>query len=106
MSKELTPLEALDKLYDYALGKGTYSYGVCYNIIETELKRLEKQDKILRIIKEKDVFVWGFRNRHNEVKNGELTYDFYLKHCGYYHSGFNWKKLTEQEFDLLKEYFK
>ena len=82
--------------------------------IETALKRLEKIEttthsvlrediskklKALEIIKEKNVFVWSFLHR----KDFEYTYDYYKKCYGYFHSGYDYKLLTEEEFNLLKE---
>lgn len=66
----------------------------CCDIIETELKRLEKQDEILRIIKEKEVDV-GWLKRAKDLHE--------------YNSGMgigSYSALTQKEYDLLKEWLK
>lgn len=68
-----------------------------------ECKEIEKELEALKIIKEKNVFVWGFIHRKEEMKDFEYTYDYYKKYYGYFHSGYDYKLLTEEEFDLLKE---
>ena len=101
-------LEALEKGFWKLTHKGNIDY---YNIIETELKRLEslehwnevcedkiatlettnkRQREILRIIKEKDINFWALKNcgdleHYNEVADEELT---------------------QAEFDLLKGWLK
>ena len=72
-------------------------------LIEKELKDKEKKDKALEIIKNKNVFVWGFIHRKEEIKHFEQTYDYYKTHYGYFHSGYKFELLTEEEYDLLKE---
>ena len=57
-------------------------------------KEKEKQDEILRIIKEKNVNVCGIINAP--------TLEYYDDHCRPRHS----EPLTQVEFDLLKEFFK
>ena len=129
MSKELTPLEALWKLYTYddLKSRNPIAYlleqenlSKYYKTIEKALKRLviidklnekhyeetQKKLKALEIIKEKNVFVWGFINRIKEIGIEELTYKFYKKYIGWFHSGYNCESLTEAEFDLLKEVLK
>jgi len=108
--------------------------GKCYEeemlIVEKELKRLEELEKAfvalskddekakkllskeieknraLEIIKNKDVFVWGFIHRQDEIKDFEWTYDYYKTHYGYVHSGYDYDILTEEEYELLKEVLK
>ena len=72
--------------------------------------QVEKSLKALEIIKEKNVSVWGFRNRvfgYQKKQNGNITindtYEYYLNNFGCYHNGFDIELLTEKEFDLLKE---
>lgn len=79
-----------------------------YKKIETDLNRLDeidkvmfinnqkmqKQDEILRIIKEKNVNIHGIINAP--------TLEYYNDHCQLRHS----EDLTQAEFDLLKEFFK
>ena len=31
------------------------------------------------------------------------TYEYYKNHCGYFHSGYSWKLMTEKEFELVKK---
>ena len=69
-----------------------------FNIIETELKRLEKQDKILRIIKEKDVNIGAIK-----LCSCALAYISFVNENPQF---IDYKELTQAEFDLLKEYFK
>ena len=118
MSKELTPLKALERLGLYELTDvkqfvKDYSREE-YKIIETALKQLEmehtlrirlenanyelvrkqeKQDEILKVIKEKKVDILLL------ISSGTL---------GFYnlHRPLGTKKLLGKEFDLLKEYFK
>ena len=59
--------------------------------------------KALDIIKEKNVFVWGFIHRKEEIKDFEWTYEYYKTHYGYFHSGYHFELLTEKEYGLLKE---
>lgn len=129
----MTPLEALEivKNQNVHLSLGLFEgmrYMKAIETIETALKRLEnyegvwqntnlkqifisiedwnierKKLKALEIIKEKNVFVWGFIHRKEEIKDFEYTY-YYYKNCyGYFHSGYDYKLLTEEEFNLLKE---
>ena len=98
--------------------------GMPIDIIEKELKRLEEIDngaivpihinrynelsdkeEALRIIKNKNVFVWGFIHRQEETKDFEPTYEYYKSHYGYFHSGYDISNnlLTQEEYDLLKE---
>lgn len=64
-------------------------------IIETALNRLEKLEEILKIIKEKGINTFCLENTDNSDEYKELT----KSHLGM-------KRLTETEFNLLKEYFK
>ena len=70
----------------------------CYDTIEKGLK-------VLEIIKEKNVFVWGFIHRQEEIDDFKLTYEYYKTHYGYFHSGYDCDKylLTQEEYELLKE---
>lgn len=82
---------------------GKQHYLDCLQVMEKSLKALE-------IIKEKNVSVWGFRNRvfgYQKKQNGNITindtYEYYLNNFGCYHNGFDIELLTEEEFNLLKE---
>ena len=64
---------------------------------------VEKELKALEIIKEKNVFVWGFIHRQEETEDFEPTYEYYKSHYGYFHSGYTYELLTQEEYELLKE---
>ena len=88
MNKELEVLENIKSNCGYYYYKQDD-----FNFIETELKEKEKQDEILRIIKEKRV------DLHTLLHSCDL--ETYINH--------KWsdcKKLTQAEFDLLKEWLK
>lgn len=95
-------LEALNKIqHDFGQLKGQELVN-CYEVIYKSLKALE-------IIKEKNVSVWGFRNRvfgYQLGQNGNITindtYEYYLNNFGRYHNGFDIELLTQEEFDILK----
>ena len=90
-------LDALKIIYDMEdLQGGRDKFWNAYRVIEKELKALE-------IIKKKNVFVWGFIHRIKEIKDFEYTYDYYKTHYGYFHSGYKFELLTQEEYDLLKE---
>lgn len=117
MSKGLEALEVSKQLKDFVLefiknGLDRRFIHGSFDIIETELERLEeardmwksiadnlkeksdKQDEVLRIIKEKNVDIYG-------IKESQDVYD--------YNSGienepdFEKRLLTKKDFDLLKE---
>lgn len=116
MSKELTPLEALEKLYFGWCDKQKQAHKLM-KTIETALKdyemertlrvRLEninyelvrekqesnKKLKVLEIIKEKQVNVFIFLHSGEDLD----TYNDMVEEN---------RKLTQQEFDLLKEWLK
>ena len=62
-----------------------------------------KLKEFMRIVFEKNVFIWGMAYRKNEVKDYKPTYEYYKNHCGYFHSGYKFKLMTETEFDLVKK---
>lgn len=109
------PSEALKCLesIEYALWDDDFHYqrhSKLLNTIEQALIKAEKEHKALEIIKEKNVSVWGFRNRvfgYQKKQNGNITindtYEYYLNNFGCYHNGFDIELLTEEEFNLLKE---
>lgn len=68
-----------------------------------EKQENEKKFKALEIIKDKNVFVWGFIHRKDEIKDFEWTYEYYKTHYGYFHSGYKFDLLTKKEYTLLKE---
>ena len=104
--KKAKPSEALECLKkienEYSIDEAVF-YKEDFNQIRKELKALE-------IIKEKNVSVWGFRNKvfgYKKNENGNIiindTYKYYLYNFGYYHNGLYSELLTEEEFNLLKE---
>lgn len=66
------------------------------NIIEAELKRLEEQDEILRIIKKKKVDVDLFYTIIEDENQTDKLWSY-----NYFQAEKN--KLTQSEFDLLRE---
>ena len=94
MSKEL---EALEKLKQNNVDNTHLFDTDLLNIIENAFKRLEKQDEILRIIKEKFVIPAYIWNSENVEK-----YNKWLKQITF-RKDFNVRKLTQEEYDLLKE---
>ena len=101
----MTAKEALenikDILDDYFEGINPTEKLVAYcyvKDIETALNRLEELEKVLKIIKEKDVNIVLFKDAIRYF-NDELDY---------YNANVmdNHRKLTETEFNLLKEYLK
>lgn len=119
MSKELTPLEALERLYDYhnLPNRNVVAYlleqenlPTYRKIIETALKELEvkrevidylltgddeKKLKTLEIIKEKSVDI-GFLQYSSTV---DLYNHYIVEHAWTKHTS----SLTQEEYDLLKE---
>lgn len=83
------------------------------NIIKTfydkeseDIQIVRKELKALEIIRNKNVFVWGFIHRQEEIGDFKPTYEYYKTHYGYFHSGYDCNKhflLTQEEYDLLKE---
>lgn len=120
MSKEL---EALKIVRSGGIGYTYDEYSKAVDIVENALKENErlkcsylenllneeskdyisKKLKALEIIKTKNVFVWGFVHRQEEIKDFEWTYEYYRTHYGYFHSGHHFDLLTRDEFYLLKE---
>ena len=117
LNDELTPLEVSKQLKDFVLefvknGLDRIFIHGSFATIETELKRLEeidkvmflnnqkmqKQDEILRIIKEKRVDI--------SLLLGSSDLETYNLHIySRKHGGLIDYKLTKAEFDLLKKYF-
>ena len=97
--KGLKSLERIEN--EYSIDEAVF-YKEDFNQIRKELMALE-------IIKEKNVSVWGFRNRvfgYQKKQNGNITindtYEYYLNNFGFYHNGFDVELLTQEEFNLLK----
>ena len=67
-----------------------------------EFALIEKSLKVLEIIKEKNVNMFGFKRDIKQLGN-RFTYKYYQSNYGNYHSGFDIQELTEEEFNLLKE---
>ena len=88
MSKELTPLEAFEKILGGSCGEEMY--------VEKEIHIVEKQLKALEIIKQKrvdvDLFYTVIEDKNQEDKLWSYNFWFEDKY-----------KLTKEEFDLLKE---
>ena len=112
-SEALKCLNCLERLHD--CGVFNYEEMEDYNIIKNyilkaqepkqyvdELKLVEKKLKALEIIKEKNVNMFGFKRDIKQLGN-RFTYKYYQSNLGNYHSGFDIQKLTEEEFNLLKE---
>lgn len=79
----------------------------CYNTLEQSLDRTEELEKVLEIIKKKNVDIGYFRE--DFVKNND-GFDLYEEYPTTYHYGtdkpwFEYKGefLTQEEFNLLKE---
>lgn len=64
---------------------------------------ITNKNKVLEIIKDKNVDLQLFREEFVEQNN---EYNFYLENYDYYHYGNYKDALTEEEFDLLKEVLK
>ena len=92
MSKELSPLEALYRLVFSAVEDENRTVEECLeyqHIIETALKRNNKLEKALEIIKEKRV---------------DVSYLVISEDLHDYNEGLDRKwKLTQEEYELLKE---
>ena len=77
-----------------------------------DVEIIAKELKALEIIKKKQISIWRFRNRvfgYEQKQNGNNvndTYEYYTNCFGYYHEGFEFELLTEEEFELLKEVLK
>lgn len=115
MNKELSPLEALEKLVDrLAIKKydenGNLIYWESttdkeYNIIETALKRLEKIETTTHSVLREDI--------SNKLKAFEIIKSKKVNvrclmsgwNLGKYNSYKSHIKLTEEEYELLKEVF-
>ena len=93
----MTGLEALNKIDNEVL------YGVyAQEHYSNELTIIRKSLKALEIIKEKNVNMFGFKRDIKQLGN-RFTYKYYQSNLGNYHSGFDIQKLTEEEFNLLKD---
>ena len=99
MSKTLECLKRIEN--EYSIDEAVF-YKEDFKQVRMELEALE-------IIKEKNVSVWGFRNRvfgYQKKQNGNITindtYEYYLNNFGCYHNGFDVELLTQEEFNLLK----
>ena len=86
-------LEALKELRNFMSGDLYCATQNHLDIIETELKKFDKQDEILRIIKEKQVDI------HNLLES---------KTCEQYNNHTHWLgykgNLTQSEYELVKPY--
>ena len=106
MSKELEALEKINHTiclnsptikwgidtYDHIDCKDEKEFVKCYNIIEQALIQKDKQKKILDILKKKCVSKGYIQWTANYKEYNELT------------DGTNISELTQEEYDLLKEW--
>ncbi len=108
--KEAKPSEAMEELdfmgnYKIPTANGSqHLKDFCnrhFAIIKQALLKAQEQEKVLEIICEKNVKMYAFK-RDTYVLGKDFTYKLYLNSLGYYHSGFDVKTLTQEEFDLLK----
>ena len=72
--------------------------------IKQALINAQEQEKVLEIILEKNVNMFGFKRDIKQLGK-RFTYKYYQSNLGNYHSGFNIQELTEEEFNTLKRYF-
>lgn len=94
MSKELGYIEALDKLLDgYSKGMAGRSY---YDIVREALIKSEKEHRYLEILKKNRVDIESF---YTTFIDNAYNYKFYEISYGTYGK----YKLTEEQFNLLKE---
>ena len=103
-----TPLEHFQDIKELEVADGPEI--TVEDLLPYKCEQVEKSLKALEIIKEKNVSVWGFRNRvfgYQKKQNGNITindtYEYYLNNFGCYHNGFDIELLTQEEFELLKE---
>ena len=94
MNKGLEALNKIRFLIDF-IQRNDEETAYYLNTIETELKRLEKQDDILRIIK----------RCPTEITNLIEIYDNWEEYAKDFKKDERWFK-SRVEFDLLKEWFK
>ena len=106
MSKELEALEKINHTiclnsptikwgidtYDHIDCKDEKEFVKCYNIIEQALIQKAKQDKILDILKKKTI--------SNFYIQWTKNYKDYNEFC----DGTDYAELTQEEYDLLKEW--
>ena len=64
-------------------------YRDLFNSAIVNIQEDYRKARALEIIKEKNVFVWGFIHRQEEINDFEQTYDYYKTHYGYFHSGYD-----------------
>lgn len=71
-----------------------------------------KKELAWEICIKKHISIWRFRNivfGYEQKQNGNFvndTYEYYKNHFGYYHEGFEFELLTQEEFEILKEVLK
>lgn len=90
-------LEALEKLGRYALYEMYNELQVNetdeFDIVQQALLKSQEQEKVLKIIKEKNVDIIMIRMSETLDKYNRMIYK----------DNFNRKELTQEEFDILKE---
>ena len=83
-----------------------------YSTINHALLQAERDKKFREICIKKHISIWRFRNivfGYEQKQNGNFvndTYEYYKEHFGYYHEGFEFELLTEEEFNFIKEMVK
>lgn len=100
--KDIETIEKELKSYEMEHALRIRLENINYKLVR-EKQENEKKFKALEIIKKKNVFVWGFIHRKDEIKDFEWTYEYYKTHYGYFHSGYKFDLLTKKEYTLLKE---
>ena len=118
MSKELEALEKLNHTiclnspvikwgidaYDYIDCKNEKEFAKCYQAIEKALIQKAKQDKILDILKKKVVNLNYLDDLQYQIQLDEQDNDRTLR--AYNAVRLSKYQLTEEEYDLLKEWLK
>lgn len=98
MNKELTPLEALDRLYNYP--KLKYRNEIAYLLEKDNLpifrKTIEKALKALEIIASISKQTTHFRLVQRNMGNDKFNYYLAIDNCEY-------RLKDKEEYDLLKE---
>lgn len=97
-------MECLDKMYDTHILKNVD----CYHTIKNYIFKSQEQEKVLKIIKEKEVdihllkaCITCYRDSLNAY-NSEIK-KLYSNHKDYQNKPLSFYLLTQEEFDLLKE---
>ncbi len=101
--EELTPIEALDELYDTSTCANANEK---YNIVKNALTRLEKLEKAIKIVKRISIKEITIVNLFNDFNSYTEWYKKYFKENGFLNLDESFIPIqTEEEFNLLKEVF-